>query len=246
MLLGSLLTVIVVYKVVLLFNKMSVVCLYYRIFAIITTSFRIACHVMSKCLYRYDMIPRAKIVPDIWIVTTGIAFTLATIFQCTPIAAFWDHSIEGAKCFHNQPWWISYATVQIITDFVLLAMPFRQILKLSMGTTEKLGVALVFGTGGLYVLRKICSRRVANSTKRNLCVHLSRHDHCNIRKQPRSNLGSHSRDNMVRHRSECRYHLRLSSNAPRSIRTLIWTLIRLARSFQSQHEAFFIPNDLAK
>ncbi|EUC28505.1 hypothetical protein COCCADRAFT_9127 [Bipolaris zeicola 26-R-13] len=128
----------IVYKVVLLFNKMSVVCLYYRIFAIITTSFRIACHVMN-----------------VWIVTTGIAFTLATIFQCTPIAAFWDHSIEGAKCFHNQPWWISYATVQIITDFVLLAMPFRQILKLSMGTTEKLGVALVFGTGGFVTFASI-------------------------------------------------------------------------------------------
>lgn len=201
---------------------------------------------MSKYLYRYDMSPRAKIAPDVWIVTTGIAFTLATIFQCTPIAAFWDHSIEGAKCFHNQPWWISYATVQIITDFVLLAMPFRQILKLSMGTTEKLGVALVFGTGGLYVLEKICSRRVADSTKRDLCVYLSRYDHCNIRKQPRSNLGTHSCDDMVRHRSERWYNLCLSSNAPRPIRTLTRTLIRLAQSLQSKHEASVIPNDLAK
>lgn len=46
----TLLTTIVVYKLVLLFNKTSVVCLYYRIFAVSTKSFRVACHVMSKCL----------------------------------------------------------------------------------------------------------------------------------------------------------------------------------------------------
>ncbi|USP79802.1 uncharacterized protein yc1106_07076 [Curvularia clavata] len=128
----------IVYKVVLLFNKMSVVCLYYRIFAVTTKSFRIACHAMN-----------------IWLVTTGIAFTFATIFQCTPVAAFWDHSIKGSKCFQNEPWWISYATVQISTDFVLLAMPLRQILRLTMGTTEKLGVALVFGTGGFVTFASI-------------------------------------------------------------------------------------------
>ncbi|CAN9387274.1 unnamed protein product [Alternaria alternata] len=122
----------VVYKVVLMFNKISVVCLYYRIFAITTKSFRIACHIMNA-----------------WVIITGFAFTIATVFQCTPIAAFWDKTISGARCFKNEPWWISYATVQITTDFMLLAMPFRRIIGLSMGRAEKLGVALVFGTGGL-------------------------------------------------------------------------------------------------
>lgn len=130
------LTAVVVYKIVLMFNKISVVCLYYRIFALITTSFRIACHVMNA-----------------WIICTGFAFTMATIFQCSPIAAFWDRSIPGSKCFQNEPWWISYATVQICTDFLLLAMPLGQVMKLSMGRAEKLGIVLVFGTGGLYVLR---------------------------------------------------------------------------------------------
>ncbi|EOA85996.1 uncharacterized protein SETTUDRAFT_48000 [Exserohilum turcica Et28A] len=128
----------IVYKLVLLFNKTSVVCLYYRIFAVSTKSFRVACHVMNT-----------------WIVITGVAFSIATVFQCTPIAGFWDHSIKGAKCFSNEPWWISYATVQITTDFALLFMPFRQILKLTMGTTEKLGIALVFGTGGFVTFASI-------------------------------------------------------------------------------------------
>ena len=42
------LTITVVYKIVLMFNKLSVVCLYYRIFAVATNAFRIACHAMSE------------------------------------------------------------------------------------------------------------------------------------------------------------------------------------------------------
>jgi hypothetical protein len=131
-----------------MFNKISVVCLYYRIFAITTKSFRIACHIMSKCLV-LDYRSWTDLVIDAWVIITGLAFTITTIFQCTPIAAFWDKTIPGARCFKNEPWWISYATVQITTDFMLLAMPSRRILGLSMGRAEKLGVALVFGTGGL-------------------------------------------------------------------------------------------------
>ena len=131
-----------------MFNKISVVCLYYRIFAITTKSFRIACHIMSKWLVS-DYRSLTDSTEDAWVIMTGFAFTIATVFQCTPIAAFWYKTISGARCFKNEPWWISYATVQITTDFMLLAMPFRRILGLSMGRAEKLGVALVFGTGGL-------------------------------------------------------------------------------------------------
>ncbi len=120
------------YKVVLMFNKISVVCLYYRIFGVSSKSFRTACYVMNA-----------------WITASGLAFIIATIFQCVPIAAFWDRTIVGFKCFKNEPWWISYATTQITTDFMLLAMPLRQIFRLSMGRAEKLGISLVFGTGAL-------------------------------------------------------------------------------------------------
>lgn len=47
----------------------------------------------------------------------------------------------------NEPWWISYATTQISTDFALLLMPLPVIQKLSMRRIERLGVCLVFGTG---------------------------------------------------------------------------------------------------
>ena len=122
----------IVYKVVLMFNKISITCLYYRIFAVSSNSFRIACHFMNA-----------------WVVASSLAFIIATIFQCTPIAAFWDRSISGFRCFKNEPWWISYASTQISTDFALLLLPISEIMKLSMGRAEKLGICLVFGTGAL-------------------------------------------------------------------------------------------------
>lgn len=125
----------IVYKVVLMFNKISIACLYYRIFALSSRSCRIACHIMN-----------------VWIICSSLAFIIATTFQCTPIAAFWDRSIPTFKCFKNEPWWISYATVQITTDFALLLIPIPEILNLSMGRTEKLGICLVFGTGALYAM----------------------------------------------------------------------------------------------
>ena len=68
----------IVYKVVLMFNKISIACLYYRIFAVSSHSFRIACYIMNA-----------------WIVSSSLAFIIATIFQCTPVAAFWDLTIPG-------------------------------------------------------------------------------------------------------------------------------------------------------
>lgn len=127
----------IVYKVVLMFNKISIACLYYRIFAISSSSFRTACHIMNA-----------------WIVASSLAFIIATVFQCTPVSAFWDRSVPF-KCFKNEPWWISYATTQILTDFALLLMPLPAIRALSMGRTEKLGVCLVFGTGAFVTFASI-------------------------------------------------------------------------------------------
>jgi hypothetical protein len=153
----------IVYKIVLMFNKISVVCLYYRIFAVSTKDFRSICHAMNA-----------------WIVASSMAFIIATVFQCTPIAAFWNRSIPGFKCFKNEPWWVSYATVQITTDFILLAMPIRQILRLSMSKAEKLGICLVFGTGALYAI-EVVSLAKANVRQRYLRFDIPSNDNRRVR-----------------------------------------------------------------
>ncbi|ORY09301.1 hypothetical protein BCR34DRAFT_602947 [Clohesyomyces aquaticus] len=111
-------------------QQICVVCLYYRIFAVSAKWFGVACHAAN-----------------VFIVASGVAFILGTIFQCTPIDAFWDKGIKDARCFANEPWWISYSVVQIASDFALLILPIRQVYSLSMTRAEKLGLKLVFCTG---------------------------------------------------------------------------------------------------
>jgi hypothetical protein len=118
------------YEVVIVLNKISMVCLYYRILVVSSRRFRLACHIINGL-----------------IIASGLAFILGTIFQCQPIPLFWDKTIQGGKSFKNEPWWISYSVVQISTDIVLLVLPMQQVFTLSMIKTEKFGLSFIFGTG---------------------------------------------------------------------------------------------------
>ena len=119
------------YKVVITLNKVSILCLYYRIFCI-ETWFRYA---------SYSGIA--------FIVSSGIAYIIATIFQCTPVYGFWDKTTEDVQCFNCAAFWQSYAVLNIVTDFAILAMPLSQIAKLRLPRVEKIGLTIIFGLGAL-------------------------------------------------------------------------------------------------
>lgn len=120
----------VAYKFVLTFNKMSICHMIYRIFNVSSHRFRRTCHAVQAFIF-----------------VSGVAYIIGTFFQCTPVRAFWNKSIEHKWCFNQKPWWISYAALQILLDFVLLALPVRQVLKLQMSRLERFGLILVFCTG---------------------------------------------------------------------------------------------------
>jgi hypothetical protein len=117
------------YKAVLTLTKVAVVCLYYRVFAVASVRFRMTCHIVNG-----------------FIIMSGMAFILAGIFQCRPIAFFWNRSLKG-KCFKEEPWWISWSAIQVSTDVILLALPLGQIISLRITKLEKAGLCFVFATG---------------------------------------------------------------------------------------------------
>ena len=83
------------------------------------------------------------------VVAAGLGSTLATIFQCIPIAFQWDKSIEGGQCF-DIPSFFRYNNLpNIITDVVMLVLPWPMVWSLKLPRTQKIGVASVFLTGGL-------------------------------------------------------------------------------------------------
>jgi hypothetical protein len=118
------------YKVVITFNKMSLLLFYLRVFP--QQKFRLLCYAGLA-----------------FVGCSGFVYIIATIFQCTPIHHYWDRTIFGGHCILSAPFWISYATVNIITDFYILCLPMPLLWKLTLSNKNKLGIMGCFALGGL-------------------------------------------------------------------------------------------------
>lgn len=57
------------------------------------------------------------------VIAWSVGSTFATIFQCIPVAAFWDKSIKDPKCTDTDAFWVAYAVINIITDFISMSQP---------------------------------------------------------------------------------------------------------------------------
>lgn len=78
--------------------------------------------------------------------TTAIMF--ACIFQCIPIDAFWDATIEG-KCINSTAVLEVSGILNIVTDVIILAIPVPLVWKLKTKTSSKIQIIGLFLTGGL-------------------------------------------------------------------------------------------------
>ncbi|KAK2760982.1 hypothetical protein FQN53_007824 [Emmonsiellopsis sp. PD_33] len=125
------------YKVVIALSKMSIIFLYLRVFYI-EKYFRWACYFLNFLVASY-----------------GIAFILATVWQCHPLSAFWDHSIPNHHCINSHAFWLSYAIVNITTDFTMLILPVQQVLRLKLRRRDKFALVLVFTLGAFVCVTSI-------------------------------------------------------------------------------------------
>jgi hypothetical protein len=82
-------------------------------------------------------------------VTSSIAFTLVTIFQCRPVSYTWDKNIKGGKCinFNGGAW--ANGAINILQDILIVALPIQEVRKLQLERKKKIGLYIMFGLGGL-------------------------------------------------------------------------------------------------
>ncbi|CAI4219557.1 unnamed protein product [Parascedosporium putredinis] len=78
-----------------------------------------------------------------------VAVFLGVIFQTMPVRAYWDHSITPKYTIDGVAFYISTAIITIITDFLVLFLPFLIFLGLKMRLAAKIGLMMVFLTGGV-------------------------------------------------------------------------------------------------
>ena len=84
------------------------------------------------------------------VTSSAIAFVLVTIWQCNPVAAFWDKDLlaqPGARCFSSEAFWFSYSVINIILDVLILLLPIHEVLKLQLPSREKIALCAVFSLG---------------------------------------------------------------------------------------------------
>lgn len=121
----------ILYKVSIYLTKASIVLLYLRIFGGIKW-FRWTCFVLLT-----------------FIASFCTAVTIATIFQCLPVAAAFDLTIRNKKCIDNRHFLYLNAAASITTDTVVFLIPQPLIFSLHIPRVQKAALVLIFALGTL-------------------------------------------------------------------------------------------------
>ena len=111
--------------------KCSILCLYLRIFNINRT-FRKVCYGLLG-----------------FVLAWGLAITLVTIFQCTPVQAAWDKLIQPQQCFDLEHFVIGTNVPNIIADAAVIILPIPLVWKLQLSVMRKVGIVVVFLLAGM-------------------------------------------------------------------------------------------------
>jgi hypothetical protein len=81
------------------------------------------------------------------VVGQGISAIFACIFQCSPVSAAWDFSIQNATCYNFKDFLYANSAINIVTDFILCVAPLPYLWRLDIPVKQKLIVCFLFGIG---------------------------------------------------------------------------------------------------
>jgi hypothetical protein len=83
-----------------------------------------------------------------FVILTGTAFVPVIIFQCSPINGFWDKTI-ASKCIDASAVAYSFSGISIAQDVLVLLLPIPELATIQLGRKEKWSVMVMFSIGGL-------------------------------------------------------------------------------------------------
>lgn len=86
----------------------------------------------------------------IFVSTYSTIMIVTMIFQCRPLNRVWDPTVK-AKCIDTSKVWIVMASMNVLTDFLILCLPLPQLWRLHMRRETKLQVMGIFSIGSLLV-----------------------------------------------------------------------------------------------
>ncbi|KAK8035535.1 hypothetical protein PG993_010530 [Apiospora rasikravindrae] len=82
----------------------------------------------------------------------AVAIFFAVLLQCLPIEANWDMAAKAdAKCIDNA-FHVTISSITILTDILVVALPFYVFLGLKMRKATKIAVICIFAMGGVVTI----------------------------------------------------------------------------------------------
>ena len=110
---------------------------------------------ISTLLLLARIFPSRKFKRMLWAVGLFIStytaiMVVTTTFQCRDIERVWNPVVK-AKCIDTSKLWIVIASMNVLTDFLLLCLPLPQLWRLQMRRGTKLQLIGIFSIGSLFV-----------------------------------------------------------------------------------------------
>jgi hypothetical protein len=81
-----------------------------------------------------------------------IVFLVALWVQCIPISSYWELKADHRDCIAEGPPLIVQSTLNVVTDFMIYALPIPTLVKLSLPWSQRIGLIVLFGVGGVIVV----------------------------------------------------------------------------------------------
>ncbi|THW17903.1 integral membrane protein [Aureobasidium pullulans] len=82
------------------------------------------------------------------VICQAIANVFTCIFQCTPVAAAYTSELQKtSKCVNISAFYLTNATLTILTDLLTYILPFHLVRKLQIPRRQKIGLGVMLGLG---------------------------------------------------------------------------------------------------
>ncbi|KAF2018532.1 hypothetical protein BU24DRAFT_458295 [Aaosphaeria arxii CBS 175.79] len=81
-----------------------------------------------------------------------LVFLVALWVQCVPISSYWKLVADHRDCIPEGPPLLVQSTLNVVTDFMIYALPIPTLFRLSLPVSQRIGLAILFGFGGVIVV----------------------------------------------------------------------------------------------
>jgi len=89
------------------------------------------------------------------VILNWAVFSITSIFQCRPIAYWWDKTIQGGVCFNLRIYNPAMCVPNIATDVVVLLLPISSLMQLKLPLLKRVALCFIFLTASVGMFASI-------------------------------------------------------------------------------------------